>query len=193
MLWFINLTNFMDGVDLMSVAQFVPALTTLYWLTAGLVGPAPWIGLLCLSTAGALLGFAMLNKPPARLFLGDSGSLPLGLLGATAALVAAAAHGPVVALLPFLYYVADATLTLARRVLASEKFWQAHREHFYQRATRRGLSTWRVIARVAACNIVLCAIAVLIAGRAPAAQLAGLAVGAAAVALLMRDLVRERA
>jgi UDP-N-acetylmuramyl pentapeptide phosphotransferase/UDP-N-acetylglucosamine-1-phosphate transferase len=193
MLWFINLTNFMDGLDLMSVAQFVPALTTLYWLTAGLAGPAPWIGLLCLSTVGALLGFAMLNKPQARLFLGDSGSLPLGLLGASAALVVAVAHGPVVALLPFLYYFADATLTLARRVLAGEKFWKAHRQHFYQRARRRGLSTWQVIARVAACNILLCAIAALIAGRAPTAQLAGLAVGAAAVVLLMRDLVRGRA
>ncbi len=192
MLWFINLTNFMDGIDLMSVAQFVPALATLYWLTPGSAGPGQWIGLLCLSTAGALLGFALLNRPQARLFLGDSGSLPLGLLGASAALAVAAAHGPVVALLPFLYYVADATLTLARRVLAGEKFWQAHREHFYQRATRRGLSTWRVIARVAACNMLLCAIAALIAGRAPAAQLAGLAAGAAAVALLMRDLVRER-
>jgi UDP-N-acetylmuramyl pentapeptide phosphotransferase/UDP-N-acetylglucosamine-1-phosphate transferase len=192
MLWFINLTNFMDGLDLMTVAQFVPALATLYWLAPASTGQAPWIGLLCLSAAGALLGFAMLNKPQARLFLGDSGSLPLGLLGASAALAVAAARGPVVALLPFLYYCADATLTLVRRVLAGEKFWQAHREHFYQRATRRGLSTWRVVARVAACNILLCAIAVLIAGRAPAAQLAGLIVGVAAVALLLRDLVRER-
>jgi UDP-N-acetylmuramyl pentapeptide phosphotransferase/UDP-N-acetylglucosamine-1-phosphate transferase len=193
MLWFINLTNFMDGLDLMTVAQFVPALATLYWLALASAGPAPSIGLLCLSAAGALLGFAMLNKPQARLFLGDSGSLPLGVLGASAALAVAAARGPVVALLPFLYYFADATLTLARRVLAGEKFWQAHREHFYQRATRRGLSTWRVVARVAGCNILLCAIALVIAGRAPAAQLAGLIVGVAAVALLMRDLVRERA
>jgi len=193
MLWFINLTNFMDGIDLMSVAQFVPAFGTVYLLVAGLAGPTQWIGLLCLATAGALLGFAVLNKPPARLFLGDSGSLPLGVLGATAALIVAVSRGPVVALLPFLYYFADASLTLGRRILVGEKFWQAHREHFYQRATRRGLSTWRVIARVAACNILLCAIALLIAGRPPGAQFAALALGVAAVALLMRDLVRERA
>jgi len=192
-LWFINLTNFMDGIDLMSVAQFVPAFATVYLLVGGLVGPAPWVGLLCLATAGALLGFAVLNKPQARLFLGDSGSLPLGVLGATAALIVAVSRGPVVALLPFLYYFADASLTLGRRILVGEKFWQAHREHFYQRATRRGLSTWRVIARVAACNILLCAIALLIAGRPPGAQFAALALGVAAVALLMRDLVRERA
>ena len=193
MLWFINLTNFMDGIDLMSVAQFVPAFAAVYLLLGGLAGPAQWVGLLCLATAGALLGFAVLNKPEARLFLGDSGSLPLGVLGASAALIVGVSHGPVVALLPFLYYFADATLTLARRVLAGEKFWQAHRDHFYQRARRRGLSTWRVIARVAACNIALCAIALLVAERPPAAQLAALALGVAAVALLMRDLVRERA
>ena len=192
-LWFINLTNFMDGLDLMTVAQFVPALATLCWLAAAPDGPAPWIGLLCLSTAGALLGFALLNKPPARLFLGDSGSLPLGLLGASAALVVAASRGPFVALLPFLYYFADATLTLARRVFAGQKFWQAHREHFYQRATRRGLSSPRVVARVAACNILLCALAVLIAGQRAPLQLAGLALGVAAVVALMGDLTRERA
>ncbi len=192
-LWFINLTNFMDGIDLMSVAQFVPAFATVFLLGTQVSGPAPWMGLLCLAMAGALLGFALLNRPEARLFLGDSGSLPLGVLGATAALVVCDAHGPVVALLPFLYYVADATLTLMRRILAGEKFWQAHRDHFYQRARRRGLSTWRVIARVAACNVLLCAAALLVAGRPPTAQMAALAFGAAVVALLMRDLVRERA
>lgn len=192
MLWFINLTNFMDGIDLMSVAQFVPAFATVYLLLAQLPGPARWVGVLCLATAGALLGFALLNKPQARLFLGDSGSLPLGALGAMAVLIVGASHGPIVALLPFLYYLADATLTLARRILAGEKFWQAHRDHFYQRATRRGLATWQVIARVETCNILLCSTALLIAGRSPGAQIAALAVGAAAVAFLMRDLVRER-
>jgi UDP-N-acetylmuramyl pentapeptide phosphotransferase/UDP-N-acetylglucosamine-1-phosphate transferase len=193
MLWFINLTNFMDGLDWMSVSQFVPAFATVYWLLAGPANPAPWVGVLCLAAAGALIGFAVLNKPPARLFLGDSGSLPLGLLGAIAMLIVAGSRGAVVAVLPFLYYFADATLTLARRVFAGKKFWQAHREHFYQQATIRGLSTWQVIARVGACNVLLCALAVLIAGRPPAAQLAALIFGLALVALLMRSLVRERA
>jgi UDP-N-acetylmuramyl pentapeptide phosphotransferase/UDP-N-acetylglucosamine-1-phosphate transferase len=192
-LWFINLTNFMDGIDLMSVSQFAPAFATVYWLLAGLSGPAQWVALLCLACAGALLGFALLNKPQARLFLGDSGSLPLGLLGAISLIVMAGAHGFVVALLPFLYYLADASLTLARRVLAGEKFWRAHREHFYQRATRHGLSTLEVIARVAICNILLCALALLATGRSYGAQGAALAAGAAAVALLMRELVRKRA
>jgi UDP-N-acetylmuramyl pentapeptide phosphotransferase/UDP-N-acetylglucosamine-1-phosphate transferase len=192
-LWFINLTNFMDGIDLMSVSQFAPAFATVYWLLAGSSGSAQWVAILCLACASALLGFALLNKPPARLFLGDSGSLPLGLLGAISLVVVAGAHGFAAALLPFLYYLADASLTLARRVLAGEKFWRAHREHFYQQATRLGLSTQQVIARVAICNILLCALALLAAGRSFGAQGAALAAGVAAVALLMRELVRERA
>jgi len=193
MLWFINLTNFMDGIDLMSVTQFVPAFVTIYLLLAALDGPAQWVGLLCLSCAGALLGFAILNRPHARLFLGDSGSLPLGLLGAVALLTAWGARGAGAALLPFLYYIADASLTLARRVLAGEKPWQAHRDHFYQRANRSGLSTWQVIARVGACNIVLCALALGIAGRSAGVQAAALALGVAAVAVLLGDLARKRA
>jgi UDP-N-acetylmuramyl pentapeptide phosphotransferase/UDP-N-acetylglucosamine-1-phosphate transferase len=192
MIWIINLSNFMDGVDLMSVTQYVPAFVTIYLLLAWFSGAAPWLGLACLASAGALLGFALLNRPQARLFLGDSGSLPLGLLGAAAIVVVGAAHGPAVALLPFLYYIADASLTLARRVLAGQKFWQAHREHFYQRAIRLGLSTWQVIARVALCNVLLCALALLVAEASLAEQLAAFALGVAAVALLMRDLVRER-
>ncbi|HEY4927099.1 MAG TPA: glycosyl transferase [Roseiarcus sp.] len=192
MLWFINLTNFMDGIDLMSVTQFAPAFATVYWLLAGLTGPPQWVGAICLAGAGALLGFALLNKPRARLFLGDSGSLPLGLLGAVAILVVGGAHGLAVALLPFLYYVADASLTLARRALAGKKIWHAHREHFYQRAMQRGLSNWQVIARVALCNILLCALALLIAGRSPVAQSGAFALGVVAVAVLMSNLVSKR-
>jgi UDP-N-acetylmuramyl pentapeptide phosphotransferase/UDP-N-acetylglucosamine-1-phosphate transferase len=192
MLWFINLTNFMDGIDLMSVTQFVPAFATVYWLLAGVTGPAQWVGLTCLAGAGALLGFALLNKPRARLFLGDSGSLPLGLLGVVAILVVGGAHGIAVALLPFLYYLADATLTLARRALAGKKIWHAHREHFYQRAMQRGLSNWQVVARVALCNILLCALALLIAAHSPVAQWGAFALGVVAVAVLMSNLVSKR-
>src|SRR4029077_13222379 len=137
-----------------------------------------WIGVLCLACAGALLGFAVLNKPRARLFLGDAGSLPLGLLGAVALLATWGARGLGAALLPFLYYIADATLTLGRRLLAGEKIWRAHRDHYYQRSNQSGLSVWQVIVRVLACNILLCALALLIAGRSAGVQAAGLIAGA---------------
>jgi len=192
-LWFINLTNFMDGLDLMTVAQFVPAFVTAYLLLSGQSGVAAFIGLLCLAGAGALAGFALLNWPPARLFLGDSGSLPIGLLGAAAILAVTRAAGPAAGLLPFLYPVADASLTLARRVIAQEPFWRAHRQHFYQRATKHGLMPPAVVARVGACNLALCLGALFIAGKGAAAQTIALGAGGALVALLLRDLVRERA
>jgi UDP-N-acetylmuramyl pentapeptide phosphotransferase/UDP-N-acetylglucosamine-1-phosphate transferase len=187
--WFVNLTNFMDGIDLISVAEFVPAFAVIYLLLPG----DSATGVVCLAFAGALLGFAMLNRPPARLFLGDSGSLPLGLLGATGALLVAAQHGLIVAALPFLYYCGDATLTLARRALAGEKVWEAHKQHFYQRALQRGLSVRQIIARVAACNIALCSISLLIVNRDAALHLAALAFGLVVVGLLLRDLALERA
>ena len=61
-------------------------------------------------------------------------------------------------LLP-LYYLADATITLARRLIRGEKVWQAHRSHFYQRATDRGFTVSQVIAHVFAVNIALAALA----------------------------------
>jgi len=186
--WFVNLTNFMDGIDLISVAEFVPAFATIYLLM-----PPSFPTVLCLAFAGALCGFALLNRPPARLFLGDSGSLPLGLLGATGALLVAGRYGIIVAALPFLYYGADATLTLARRAVAGETVWEAHKQHFYQRALQRGLSVRQIIARVLACNIALCAIALLVVNGNAIAHLAAFASGLVVVGLLLRDLSRERA
>ena len=187
-LWFVNLANFMDGIDLISVAQFVPAFATIAWLLPG----DSATGLVCLAFAGALVGFATLNRPPARLFLGDSGSLPLGLLGAAGALVVAGERGIIVAALPFAYYAADATLTLARRALAGEKVWEPHRQHFYQQALRR-LTVGQIILRIGACNLLLCAAALLVAGRGVGAHQAAAAFGLAIVALVLRDLGRERA
>jgi UDP-N-acetylmuramyl pentapeptide phosphotransferase/UDP-N-acetylglucosamine-1-phosphate transferase len=191
-LWFVNLTNFMDGIDLISVTQFVPALLTIALLEAlghqasdlSLITP------LCLSFVGALLGFAPLNRPPARLFLGDSGSLPLGLLGAAGALLVAGRHGVIVAALPFLYYCADATLTLARRALAGERVWEAHRQHFYQLALQRGLTVPRIILRIGACNALLCVVSLIVVNASPAAHYAALALGILVVGLLLRNLSR---
>ncbi len=96
-----------------------------------------------------MLGFAPFNKPVARLFLGDVGSLPIGLLLAWLLLqVAASGHLAAAILLP-LYYLADATLTLLRR--ASRRASRSGRRiarHFYQRATDRGFSVDEIVARV---------------------------------------------
>jgi UDP-N-acetylmuramyl pentapeptide phosphotransferase/UDP-N-acetylglucosamine-1-phosphate transferase len=157
-LWFVNLTNFMDGIDWMTVAEFVPLTIGLALL--GLLGALPADGVVAaLALCGGLIGFAPFNKPVARLFLGDVGSLPIGLLVAwLLALLAGHGHLAAAIILP-LYYVADATLTLLRRVASREPFWQSHRTHFYQRATERGFSVPGIVARVFVTNIVLVALA----------------------------------
>jgi UDP-N-acetylmuramyl pentapeptide phosphotransferase/UDP-N-acetylglucosamine-1-phosphate transferase len=192
-LWFVNLVNFMDGIDWMTVAEVVPitaGLAAIGWL--GALPPAAIIAALALF--GAVLGFAPFNRPVARLFLGDVGSLPIGLLLAWL-LVLLAGNGHVAAalLLP-LYYVADASLTLARRLMAGEPVWQAHRTHFYQRATDRGLTVSEIVGRVFAVNIVLAALAfVSVAMPGWRTSLATLAVGTALVAWLLAGFARGKA
>jgi UDP-N-acetylmuramyl pentapeptide phosphotransferase/UDP-N-acetylglucosamine-1-phosphate transferase len=160
LLWFVNLVNFMDGLDWMSVAETVPVTAALAVLAA--VGAAPPLaGLAALALCGAMLGFAPFNRPVARLFLGDVGSLPLGLvMGWLLALLAGRGHLAAALLLP-LYYLADATITLLRRLAKGERLWEAHRTHFYQRAIANGFTASQVTARVFALNVALAALAVV--------------------------------
>jgi UDP-N-acetylmuramyl pentapeptide phosphotransferase/UDP-N-acetylglucosamine-1-phosphate transferase len=149
----------MDGIDWMTVAEFVPVGAGLAII--GLLGALPAYAIvIALALCGGLIGFAPFNRPVARIFLGDVGSLPIGLLfGWLLVLVASRGHCIAALVLP-LYYLADATLTLLRRIANREDFWQAHRSHFYQRATVRGYSVTEVVARVFAVNLGLVALAV---------------------------------
>jgi UDP-N-acetylmuramyl pentapeptide phosphotransferase/UDP-N-acetylglucosamine-1-phosphate transferase len=158
-LWLVNLVNFMDGLDLMTVAEIVPvtaAMILLGWL--GQFPPLP--ALVSAALCGAIIGFAPFNRPVAKVFLGDVGSLPIGLLLGWCLLQLAWQGQLVASLLLPLYYLADATLTLLRRVIRGEKFWAAHRSHFYQRATDNGFTVADVVGHVFAANIVLGALAV---------------------------------
>ena len=158
MVWFVNLVNFMDGLDWMTVVEVVPisgALAIMGWL-----GYLPWHGtVISLALCGATIGFAFFNRPVAKLFLGDVGSLPIGLLLGWLLIVLAGAGGRTAALLLPLYYLADSTITLLRRAVQREPLWQAHRSHFYQRATDRGFRVIDVVVRVFAVNLVLAALA----------------------------------
>ena len=186
--WFVNLTNFMDGIDWMTVAEVLPVTAGLTVL--GLFGALPGFGtIVALALAGAMLGFAPFNRPVARLFLGDVGSLPIGLLLSwLLALLAGNGHLAAALLLP-LYYFADATISLMRRIANRERFWQAHRSHFYQRALDRGLSVQTIIRRVLAVNVVLAALATAtVLWPAPAASWGALICGAALVCWLLYSL-----
>ena len=188
--WFVNLVNFMDGIDWMTVAEVVPLTAAIALL--GLLGMAPLPRpdmLMALALLGATLGFAPFNKPVAKLFLGDVGSLPIGLLLGWLLLQLAASGEMAAALLLPLYYLADATITLLQRVAAGEPFWQAHRSHFYQRACDRGSSVTVIVARVFATNLALAGLAfVTVADHGATVVVVSLTIGGALVAGLLVSL-----
>jgi UDP-N-acetylmuramyl pentapeptide phosphotransferase/UDP-N-acetylglucosamine-1-phosphate transferase len=190
--YLVNLVNFMDGIDWITVAEVVPV-TGALWIAAQFGALSPPDAALAVAVAGAMLGFAPYNRPVAKLFLGDVGSLPLGLLLFWLLMrLAADGHLAAALLLP-LYYLADATVTLARRLLRGENVLRAHRTHFYQRATDLGFSVSEIVARVFAVNLVLGALAVgSVAAASPAVSVAALALGTALVAGLLVHFSRQR-
>lgn len=192
-IWFVNLVNFMDGLDLMTAAEVVPVTAAL--LLLGLLGELSWPAVLVATAlCGAMLGFAPFNKPVAKVFLGDVGSLPIGLLLGWC-LLELAWHGqPAAALLLPAYYLADATITLFRRIARREQFWSAHRSHFYQRATDSGFTIPRVIGEVFALNLVLAGLAIVtVRAGSMTVTLIALLAGAIAVALVLRRFSRPQA
>jgi UDP-N-acetylmuramyl pentapeptide phosphotransferase/UDP-N-acetylglucosamine-1-phosphate transferase len=158
-LWFVNLVNFMDGLDWMTVAEVIPITATLALI--GFLGmlPPPAI-VVSLALCGAIIGFAYFNRPVAKLFLGDVGSLPIGLVLCWLLILLAGSGAYAAAVLLPLYYLSDSTVTLIRRMLSRDRIWQAHRTHFYQRATDRGFSGSEVVAWVFLLNLCLCLLAV---------------------------------
>jgi UDP-N-acetylmuramyl pentapeptide phosphotransferase/UDP-N-acetylglucosamine-1-phosphate transferase len=192
-LWFVNLVNFMDGLDLMTVAEAVPvsaAIALLGWLGEVPASTTITAAALC----GALLGFTPFNRPVAKIFLGDVGSLPIGLLLGWC-LLQLAWHQQLAAcvLLP-LYYLTDATVTLVRRMMKREPFWAAHRSHYYQRATDNGFTVWQVVREVFALNVVLAALAIASTRlqSSPLIALLLVAVGALAVVLVLYRFSRQK-
>ncbi len=157
-LWFVNLVNFMDGIDWMTVAEVVPLTAGL--VLFGLMGALPRDATVAaLALCGAMIGFAPFNRPVARLFLGDVGSLPIGLLlGWLLVLLAGGGYFAAALLLP-LYYLADATITLLRRLANGEPVLQAHRSHFYQRAMDGNFSVYQIVGRVFLLNVALVGLA----------------------------------
>lgn len=156
--WFVNLVNFMDGMDWMTVAEMVPvsAACALFWTGGLLTGDA---GLLAVTLLGAMIGFAPFNKPVARLFLGDVGSLSIGLASGYCLLALALTGQIAAALLLPLYYLVDSGVTLVRRAAAGKRVWEAHREHYYQQAVLAGMQPLAVAGHVFALNVALAALA----------------------------------
>ncbi len=191
-LWFVNLVNFMDGLDWMTVAEVVP-------ITGAMVDPRiAWR----VSAAGNHRRRGTLRRDAGLCAVQPSGGedlsrrrrQPADRLAAGLVPAATGHHQQFAAalLLP-LYYLLDATTTLLRRLVNREPFWAAHRSHFYQRATDNGFTVSRVVGEVFALNIGLAALAAgSIMAPSVATKLACLAIGAIATASLLRRFARPR-
>lgn len=186
--WMTNLYNFMDGSDGLAGGMTLFGFGA-YAAAAWLAGDAVF-AVVAASVAAAAAAFLAFNFPPARVFMGDAGSIPLGFLAAALGVLGwRAGHWPfwfpVVVFSPF---VADATVTLARRVLRRERFWRPHRTHYYQRLVQLGWghrnTALAEYALMAGCG----AVALWALGQPRAAQLSML-VGAALGYLVLAALI----
>src|SRR5882724_859300 len=142
-LWVTNLYNFMDGSDGLAGGMTVIGFA---FLAAGAWMSGNEASLIeCVIVAAASAVFLLFNFPPARLFMGDAGSVPLGFLAAALSLLGWRDGDwplwfPVAVFAPF---ILDATLTLLKRTVALERIWEAHNKHYYQRLVRMGWSHGR--------------------------------------------------
>lgn len=168
--WLTNLYNFMDGSDGLAAGMSIAGFSA-YALAAWPAGDRD-VALVAVAIAGASAAFLAFNFHPARVFLGDVGSIPLGFLaGALGLLGWRDDTWPLwFPLLVFAPFVGDATLTLVRRMGRRERLWQAHRDHYYQRLVRLGFGH-RGTAYIAYALMLFCAAAALSGiGRRPLVQ-----------------------
>jgi UDP-N-acetylmuramyl pentapeptide phosphotransferase/UDP-N-acetylglucosamine-1-phosphate transferase len=138
--WMTNLYNFMDGSDGLAGGMTAIGFGTCA-LASGIAGAADDLALLSACIAGAAIGFLLWNFPPARIFMGDTGSIPLGFLAAAIGVI-----GWQRAIWPWWFpalvfspFIVDATVTLFARFLRGERLHEAHKTHYYQRVNRMGL------------------------------------------------------
>lgn len=185
-LWFLNLYNFMDGSDAVAGGQAL----TVGIGTATIALDQGWLGLTVyqgVALAGVALGFLVWNRPPARIFLGDVGSIPLGYLIGWLLLWAATKGAWAAALILPAWFLADTTITLARRALKGAPLLQSHAEHSNQQAIKLGHSHAHVALLALAANLALMVFAV---GAERGERLVGFVGAAATVWLLWRRLKR---
>ena len=161
--WMTNLFNFMDGADGLAGGMAVVGFGA--YAFAAHAADASALALVSAAIASASAGFLAHNFPPARVFLGDAGSVPLGFLAGALGFAGYAQHAwpawfPVMVFSPF---IVDASITLLRRIVRGERIWRAHREHYYQRLVLSGWSS-RKLALCAYAWTIACAAAAL-AGR----------------------------
>jgi len=165
MVGFVNVYNFMDGIDgLASGYGAVCACVLGAWL---MMAGAGGLALFTWGLMAGCLGFLIWNWSPARIFLGDAGSMMLGGTLAAIGIIGQRDHGiPVGALiLLFAVFIGDTAFTLFRRARRGAPLWQAHKEHLYQRAVQSGLSHAAVTGKMLVISVIIAVPASLEMGR----------------------------
>jgi UDP-N-acetylmuramyl pentapeptide phosphotransferase/UDP-N-acetylglucosamine-1-phosphate transferase len=186
-LWFVELYNFMDGIDGITGIETACISLGAAWVLTLENGFGDGSAYLALTALAAAVGFLPWNWHKAKIFLGDVGSVPLGyVMGWFLLLLASKGYWAPALILP-LYYLADATITLVRRMARGERFWQAHRSHFYQRAAARDGDHAAVATLILAGNLTLLALALL----AVIHPLTGLALAIAVTGAMLVVLARR--
>lgn len=184
LVWMTNLYNFMDGMD-----GFAGGMTLIgFGFLGGLAlqQGAYSLGIIALVTAAAASGFLVFNYPPARIFMGDVGAVPLGLLAGALAVKgnqeqAIGLWTPIILFSPF---IVDATVVLFRRALRGARIWEPHREHYYQRLVLAGWSHRRTVLVEYALMVGWGSIAVVYELRGEVGHVVVLAIGVAVYSLL---------
>ena len=181
LVWITNLFNFMDGSD--GLAGGMALIGFGAFAVAAYLAADAGLALICAGIAAAVAAFLLHNFHPARIFLGDVGSIPLGFLAGGLGLVGWRDDVWPLAFVPIVFapFIGDATVTLARRLFRGERVWRAHREHYYQRMVRMGLGHRRT-AWIAYGLMLACAAAALYIRTKPGMAQA-IAFGAAALLL----------
>ena len=155
--WTTNAYNFMDGADGLAGGMAIFGFSA--YAVASTVAHVELLAAMSFILVAATAGFLVFNFPPAKVFMGDAGSISLGFLAAVLGLTGwtLGAWPPWFPVLVFAPFLVDASLTLLRRILRGERFWEAHRDHYYQRLIRMGwshrrtaLAEYAVMAGVAA-------------------------------------------
>ena len=160
-LWLINLFNFMDGMD--GITGFQVCTFSMGIIILSIFGSLPnetgYVGIILFSS---FLGFLFWNKPPAKIFLGDSGSIPIGfLISSIIVLSLVKQQNFIPTMILILFHFIDSTLTICIRALKRKNVFEAHSDHFYQKKIRSGSSHQKVLEKINIVNIALIVFSIL--------------------------------
>ena len=160
MVYFINLYNFMDGIDGSASSEAVH-ITFSYLVIVTMYSIENTLGsYLALVILFSSLGFLIHNWSPAKIFLGDTGSTVLGLICGWLMLILAKSGYLAAALIIPGYYIADSSITLFKRILSKEKFWEPHTQHYFQIASKNSSSHAPITKKIIKYNSFLFVLAV---------------------------------